>query len=95
MDDRKVDKMKNKGLHQYRFSNNPVERKYALAWERINTQDRRLNGKGILDYLLAEENNRPAGEVTPRDRVVASTVIQWLGSPVGQNFVKEIQKAVK
>jgi len=76
--------MKNKGLSQYRFNGNPLEKKYAEAWEKQNDE---TNGKGTLDYLLAKDPNRPSGEVTGRDRVVAATVIQWLGSPVGQNFV--------
>lgn len=85
-------KMKNIGLHTYRFEQNPLERKFAKEWDRINRSaiDGQLDGKGTLDYLLATDNNRPRGEVTDRDRQVAATVIQWLGSPVGQNFVREI-----
>ena len=32
----------------------------------------------------------PKGEVTERDKVVAATVIQWLGSPVGQFFIGNV-----
>ena len=76
--------MKNKGKSQYRFKDNPVERIFAEVWEERNT-----HGK-ILDYLLAEDNNRPCGEVTDRDRMVAATVIQWLGSSVGDNFLGDV-----
>jgi len=83
--------MKNKGLHQHRFNQNPLEKKFAAAWEKENT----LNsvGNNLLDYLLAKDN-RPDQqcEVRPRDRVVAATVIQWLGSPVGQYFLKDLLK---
>jgi hypothetical protein len=48
------------------------------------------DGRGTLDYLLAKNCNDPNGEVTDRDREVAATVIQWLGSPVGQDFVAEV-----
>jgi hypothetical protein len=86
--------MKNKGYHQCRFKDNPMEKLFAQEWERINTsrmtQD--LDGKGILDYMLAKDNNYPAGEATPRDREVAATIIQWLGSPVGQGFLEDVQK---
>ncbi|OGU60449.1 MAG: hypothetical protein A2V66_01830 [Ignavibacteria bacterium RBG_13_36_8] len=80
--------MKNKGLHQYRFENNPLEEKFAIHWERLNY----YRGKvfGILDYLLAKDPNRPNYEVTDRDREIAATVIQWLGSPVGNAFVEDV-----
>ena len=80
--------MKNKGLHQHRFRDNPLERSFAKAWDKANKVDG--FGRGTLDYLLAVDSNRPAGEVTPRDRAVAATVIQWLGSPIGQGFVKDV-----
>lgn len=79
--------MRNKGLSQYRFKNNPLEKKFAEAWEVQNSGGYQ---KGTLDYLLAKDPNRPNGEVTERDRVIAATVIQWLGSPVGQSFVTEV-----
>jgi hypothetical protein len=89
--------MKNVGLHQYRFRDNPLEEKYAKEWEKRNiswiTND--LDGKGTLDYLLAKDSNYPAGEVTDRDREVAATVIQWLGSPVGQGFIKDVLEKEK
>lgn len=78
--------MKNKGLWQQRFKENPMEKKFALAWEKENTQSR------ILEYLLAKNPNYPNNEVTERDATVAATVIQWLGSPCGQNFLKEINE---
>lgn len=84
--------MKNKGLSQHRFNQNPLEKKFAEAWEKINTVNR--NGNNTLDYLLAENVNKPNGEVTERDRVVAATIIQWLGSPVGQYFLKDVMKHV-
>ena len=77
--------MKNKGLSTHRFKQNPLEMKFALEWETMNA-----NRNGTLDYMLAGKTNRPDGEVTDRDRVVAATVIQWLGSPVGQCFLRDI-----
>jgi hypothetical protein len=79
--------MKNKGKMQHRLKQNPLEQKFALEWEKINSGIQR---HGTLDYLLAEDNNRPLNEVSDRDREVAATVIQWLGSPVGKNFLYRI-----
>jgi hypothetical protein len=78
--------MKNKGKNQHRFGQNPVEKVYAQEWEKINDHSR-----GVLDLILAEKVNCPAGEVSDRDREVAATVIQWLGSPVGQDFIHKCQ----
>lgn len=86
--------MKNKGLRQYRFKDNPIEKKFAKAWEEMNTSNAgRLEGKGTLDHLLAEKVNHPRGEVTDRDRIVAATIFQWLGSPVGQSVLRELMSA--
>ena len=78
--------MKNAGMSQYRFKQNPLEEKFAVAWDRM--QHGRYH---TLDYLLAKEPNKPSGEVSDRDRMVAATVIQWLGSPVGQSFLRDIK----
>jgi hypothetical protein len=70
-----------------------VEKLFAESWEKQNVSLLGgLDGKGTLDYLLAKDCNHPNGEVTSRDRQVAATVIQWLGSPVGQNFIEEIEE---
>ena len=81
--------MINKGRSQYRFKNNPKEQIFAEVWEDQNTQNGEC--RGILDYLLAKDPNHPMGEVTDRDREVAATVIQWLGSPVGQSFLIDVE----
>lgn len=84
--------MHNKGKAQYRFDNNPVEKIFAELWEKENLSIYgKSNGSGILDYLLANNPNRPDGEVAERDREVAATVIQWLGSPCGQGFIRKAQ----
>jgi len=79
-------KMRNIGMHQYRFKDNPMEKAYAKEWEKINPKD-----LGILDYILSTKINEPE-PVSDRDREVAATVIQWLGSPVGQHFVLNVLK---
>jgi hypothetical protein len=89
--------MRNKGKNQHRFTQNPLERLYAEEWERQNTSVMAglPNGSQTLDYLLAEEPNNPMGEVTDRDREVAATVIQWLGSSVGHGFIEDVKRKAK
>ncbi len=63
------------GLNTRRFASNPVERQVAELWSA-------REGKGQLKKLLHDM------EPSDRERAVAATVIQWLGSPVGQSFVR-------
>jgi len=79
--------MKNKGKNQHRLSQNPLEEKFAKEWEKRNT----LSRHGMLEYILAGENNTPAF-VEDHDREVAASVIQWLGTPVGQGFLTDVLK---
>ena len=76
-----------KGLKTYRFKHNPLEEAFAREWQ---DQNDRL-GAATLDYILDDrfDNNRP-DEANERDRVVANTVIQWLGTPVGQSFLERV-----
>jgi hypothetical protein len=74
--------MKNKGLHQRRFFDNPLEQKFAEAWEK--------EADHILPFVLPENLNH-CNDARSRDREVAATIIQWLGSPVGQGFLRDVQ----
>lgn len=78
--------MRNKGLKQYRFGQNPLERRLAEAWEEANT---RGEGKDLIEWLMGD-GAEPATDVTDRDRLVAATLVQWLGSPVGQSFLSQV-----
>jgi hypothetical protein len=73
--------LKNKGLHTYRLKDNPEEKRFAEAWDRQDQLGRNLT------RLLDERSPRTP---TPRDVTVAATVIQWLGSPVGQCFLRDL-----
>jgi hypothetical protein len=80
--------MKTKGLHPYRFKENPEEKRFAEAWAQHDDPDH-----VHLAYLLHVGSQgggiRPVG-ASERDKVVAATVIQWLGSPVGQGFLRDL-----
>jgi len=76
-----------KGLHEHRFRDNPEERRFAEAWAEHNTCG------STLAYLLDPAHGTGPGrppEPDDRDKVVAATVIQWLGSPVGQCFLRDL-----
>jgi len=66
------------GLNVNRIHSNPEEKRIAEAW---NKQD-------VLEWILGGGVRAP--NVSERDRDVAASVIQWLGSPVGQQFLSSI-----
>lgn len=71
------------GLHPYRFKDNPDEKTFATEWAKQQQGH-------TLAYLLhlGEQNVRPPAP-SVRDHIVAATVIQWLGSQVGQVFLRD------
>jgi hypothetical protein len=70
------------GFQLYRLRANPEERRFSTAWHRQQA------GK-TLAHLLSNDN-KPSDMVSARDNDVAATVIQWLGSPVGQAFLRDL-----
>ena len=85
-------KIKHNGLRTNRLEREPLEKAFAVAW---SDKNERSMGHDLLDWLLAENPNSPRGEVTQRDATVAATIIQWLGSPVGQSFLQEVTNKAK
>jgi hypothetical protein len=78
-----------RGMSPHRYKDNPLERKFAELWQKVN--DGPNGGRTALDYLMDPTNRGyPEPQITDRDWQIANTVIQWLGSPVGQNFLREV-----
>lgn len=77
--------LKFKGLHTHRLRDNPEEAKFAAAWD-AECQHR------ILHYLLhtGDQGGQPPPDPSLRECEVAATVIQWLGSSVGQSFLENL-----
>jgi hypothetical protein len=73
--------MKHEGLSTHRLSSNPMEAAYAEAW--------RKEAPGTLPYLLHGQDKHDH-DLTQQEATIAATIIQWLGSPVGQYFVDEV-----
>lgn len=68
-------------INRHRLKDNPLEKRFVDRWEEDNRMGR------TLEYILSNDNT----PVVPSDRdvIVAKTVIQWLGSPVGQGFLSQ------
>ena len=89
-------KRQNVGLSVRRLSREPLERIFAEEWVRENTSAcPGVGGDVLLDWLLAVDPNHPKGEVTQRDATVAATIVQWLGSSVGQSFLRKVEERAR
>lgn len=78
--------MTHEGLHKNRLGREPRERAYADLWESWNSETELGATYNILSHILSSDTREPA-ELSGRDRLVAATVIQWLGSEIGQFFL--------
>lgn len=77
--------MKHKGVHTHRFRDNEEEKNFADAWE-----DQNKHGNSLAYLLHCGDQQGKPPEPSARDYEVAATVIQWLGSPVGQCFLRDL-----
>lgn len=77
-------KSRHRSLNAHRLADNPEERRISAAWAREQEHGR------VLDYILHPGDQHQVSECSGRDAVVAATVIQWLGSSVGQSFLREL-----
>ena len=72
--------------HRLEYDYNALERSFAEEWSK-------MNGGKTLDYLMTPIKNDPNyAELSDQDHLVAATIIQWLGTPVGQGFIRDAQK---
>lgn len=94
------------GLHHTRLSeDNPEELAFRLAWQCMNLGPAygSSTANDLLAHLLDTKRVPPRTigfgfantPITERDRVVAATVIQWLGSNVGRAFIDEARARVQ
>lgn len=75
---------KYRGKSPYRYEDNPMEKAFALEW-----QDQCANNS-TLEYLLSNKDNRLSAMVNTQEQMATNTVMQWLGSPIGQSFLATV-----
>ncbi len=80
-------KTKPLGLHTHRFKDNPEEKRFADAWTTENERGHIL--AHLLDPHHGTGGRRPPEPERPY-QIVAATVMQWLGSSVGQGFLRDL-----
>ncbi len=69
---------------------NPREIAYAEEWETVNHEHRYL----IL-LLNQSGNDSFCSGISQRDAFVAATIIQWLGTNIGQGFIEKCQQRIE
>lgn len=79
-------KIRHHGLHRHRFKLNPLEQRFADAWEEKNNPPG--SNTPTLAHLLS--STKDPVEFNQNEATVAATIIQWLGSHVGQCFLAEV-----
>lgn len=87
---------KNRGRFYDRTKHNPLEKALADGWEKENVRRPNVNlGQGILQDLFIERgdhvalSNKLVHRITDDERMVAATVVQWLGTNCGRCFLEE------
>lgn len=77
-----------RGFLYERVHFDPLEAAFASDWEKYNQPRPGLNyGMSALQGILSDRNGNGL-EVTRRDRFVAASVIQWLGTNCGYSFLQ-------
>lgn len=74
-----------KGLHEYRIKSNPHEAIAAKMW----SEER------VLPDILGDGTYGGRAVPSDRDLEVAATLMQWLGSPVGRSYLRNLVDAFK
>jgi len=80
-----------KSNKEYRFADNPKEKefhdKFKQMFEISNTTRNSLSA--IIFGWKDASQNYPNVYLTDKEEDICLNLIQWLGSPVGQSFLKE------
>jgi hypothetical protein len=90
------------GLHAERTANDLLEAAFAEEWR--NDNEPRIAVQPILPALVmrgqggrafaGRDTRRPAFRIDQRDATIAATVVQWLGSNIGRDFLDRSLKRV-
>lgn len=77
-----------KGLRADRLSDrmNALEKTFSNQWDKLNHSE--CSNTPMIYWLLSDQPNDPQ-PTSKRDEIVAATIIQWLGTNIGQSFLND------
>jgi len=76
------------GFKTYRHESNPKEKEFHDKFIEHNSHNH--NDMDFLVFGMGDSNgNFPANRLTEHEKKIVISTIQWLGSPVGQGFLRE------
>lgn len=79
----------NVGKFVNRIETNDREKYFHLNWQKVNKMGSGINnGHDLLQCLFANAEE----PINSHNRMIAATVIQWLGSNVGMSFLDDTLK---
>lgn len=87
-----------RGIRHHRTEDKSLYREKAFAdeWEKENEKDLMAGYRGsLLQRLFIDgdiNHEHIIKKITKRDRMIAATVIQWLGSNIGFCFLETVLK---
>lgn len=98
----RLEHLKHEGNYRKKIETCPYERAFAETWEKWNVPSVGINhGFTTLELVVLKETGRVLGmpiledELTQRDCYVAASVIQWLGTAIGESFLNEVKEKIK
>lgn len=78
------------GANTNRFLQNPIEEIFSNLWKDENERWLKIRRGSILQYAISKDGGKTLPNVNERDEMIAATIIQWLGSPVGQSVLSNM-----
>lgn len=90
----------NVGHRVERIKEGPIEKAFHDTWLKWNEPRAGVNdGNGILQDLFIERgpnmfSRKWIADISPRERWIVATIIQWLGTNVGMSFLYEVFQQV-
>jgi len=89
-------KKKFRGYSFHRIAREPLERIFVELWQKQNDVESPGRSNALLDFMLAEDHSKNCFmSRSDEEHKIAATVIQWLGTPVGQGFLRDVMQRAR
>lgn len=76
-----------KALKQHRFGTNPLEKELFESF--VDSHDHGYD-IDLIVFGSRPNSGMPSDYLSEREKEIVASTIQWLGSPVGQGFLRSV-----